>query len=93
VKIRSSLQQLSPLFSSTSPESDFNLLVFINIARDQFSVIFSPFVFNNIARLSFIFPPPRVFSRQLGPLNLTPVISIRYNFYGFSLSTANPFIF
>src|SRR5208283_3646403 len=37
-------QRLSPFFSSTSPESDFNSFCFINIARDRLSDIFSTFV-------------------------------------------------
>ena len=36
-------------------------LVFINIVETLFSDIFSPFVFNNIMEVSFIFSP-RVFS-------------------------------
>jgi len=35
----------------------YNIIVFINIARNPLSDIFSPFVFINIARLSFIFSP------------------------------------
>jgi hypothetical protein len=51
------VQGISPSFSSTSSQDDFNSCIFINIVSSQKVVKFSPFVFNNIVRLTLILWP------------------------------------
>jgi hypothetical protein len=45
----SAVYRFTPLFSSTSWDKGYNLLLFNNIVENRKIYIFSPFVFNNIA--------------------------------------------
>ena len=45
------------LFINIAREQKNKSFIFINIEREAKTDIFPPFVFNNIARLSFIFAP------------------------------------
>jgi hypothetical protein len=65
---------------------------FNNIAREARTDIFPPFVFNNIARLSFIFSP-RDFWRLCSNNRLTALFTIAYVFVEFWPFAANLLIF